>query len=284
MAYHRVTWEDGQTALSAEHMNNIEDGIGEALVKAQGNTDMWAYIRDLVYPVGSIYMSATLSTKEAVEDLLGGTWEAWGAGRVPVGVGTADGKTFAIGETGGQKDAIIPSHNHTATFAGTALAKHTHTFTGTAVAAHTHTGPSHAHSISAQSISVSGTGSGTTTSNGGHSHIYERVWTTTFTESGSDTQHTCISSAGGSWTEANGVHTHDVTVGVGASGTLAAHNTNNAGTGNTGSAGGHTPSGTNAQVSAGTPAGSVTVASNGVAVTNKNLQPYITCYMWKRTA
>lgn len=29
MAYQRVTWVDGQTALSAEHMNNIEDGIEE---------------------------------------------------------------------------------------------------------------------------------------------------------------------------------------------------------------------------------------------------------------
>lgn len=260
MAYHRVTWEDGQIALSAEHMNNIEDGIGEALVKAQGNTDMWAYIRDLVYPVGSIYMSATLSTKEAVEALLGGTWEAWGAGKVPVGVNTSDTDFSTVEKTGGSKDAIIPSHNHTATF------------TGTAVAAHTHTGPSHAHSISAQAIGVTGDGSGSTSWNGDHNHAYDRIVTNSFSESGDQTTHTGVNYQTSAATTTGGSHNHTVSVNITASGTLAAHNTNNAGTGNTGSAGGHTPAGT------------VSVASSGEAVANKNLQPYITCYMWKRTA
>lgn len=39
MAYQRVTWVDGQTALSAEHMNNIEDGIGEAKTVAETQVD-----------------------------------------------------------------------------------------------------------------------------------------------------------------------------------------------------------------------------------------------------
>lgn len=260
MAYTRVDWSDGETALSAEHMDNIEDGIEEALQKATGNADMWSYIRDLVYPVGSIYMSATLSTKDDVEALLGGTWEAWGAGRVPVGVGTADGKTFAIGETGGKKDAIIPSHNHTATFSGTA------------VAAHTHTGPSHAHSINAQAIGVTGDGSGSTGWGGSHTHNYDKIVTNSFSESGDTTTHTGVNYATSGATTESGFHNHTVVVNVTATGTLAAHSTNNAGTGNTGSAGAHTPAGT------------VTVASNGESATNKNLQPYITCYMWKRTA
>lgn len=37
-------------------------------------------------------------------------------------------------------------------------------------------------------------------------------------------------------------------------------------------------------VSAGTPSGSVSVASAGSSGTNANYQPYITVYMWKRTA
>jgi len=46
---------------------------------------------DQVYPVGSIYMSATHSTASAVAEALGGgTWEAWGAGRFPVGIGEVD--------------------------------------------------------------------------------------------------------------------------------------------------------------------------------------------------
>jgi microcystin-dependent protein len=36
--------------------------------------------------------------------------------------------------------------------------------------------------------------------------------------------------------------------------------------------------------SAGTPAGSISVASAGSSGTNANYQPYITVYMWKRTA
>lgn len=117
MAYSRVTWEDGSTALSAEHMNNIEEGIGEALAKAQGNTDMWSYIRNLAYPVGSIYMSATLSTADDVEALLGGTWEAWGSGRVPVGVDSAQTEFATAGKTGGAKTVALttdtlPAHTH----------------------------------------------------------------------------------------------------------------------------------------------------------------------------
>lgn len=37
-------------------------------------------------------------------------------------------------------------------------------------------------------------------------------------------------------------------------------------------------------VSAGTPAGTVAVSTEGVSGTNANLQPYITVYMWQRTA
>lgn len=239
-----------------DYVSKIQIGNGAEVPINDDDAVQRAELFDLVYPVGSIYMSVNNVNPGT---LFGGTWVAWGAGKVPVGVNTSDTSFNTVEKTGGSKDAIIPSHNHTATF------------TGTAVAAHTHTGPSHYHSIPAQSISVSGTGSGTTTTNGDHSHIYQRMWPTTFSESGSDTQHTGISSYGGSWTDGAGAHAHDVTVGVGASGTLAAHNTNSAGTGNTGSAGAHTPAGT------------VSVASRGEAVANKNLQPYITCYMWKRT-
>ena len=32
MAYSRTTWEDLVTPLDADHMNNIEDGIAEAII------------------------------------------------------------------------------------------------------------------------------------------------------------------------------------------------------------------------------------------------------------
>jgi hypothetical protein len=65
------------------------------------------------YPVGSIYMNAAVATNPST--LLGfGTWVAFGAGKVPVGIDTGDTDFDTIGETGGSKDAIIPSHTHTA--------------------------------------------------------------------------------------------------------------------------------------------------------------------------
>lgn len=79
------------------------------------------------YPVGSIYMNATVATNPAT--LLGfGTWVAFGAGKVPIGLDTGDSDFDTVGETGGTKDAIIPTHNHTATTTSTD-AGHQHTYT-----------------------------------------------------------------------------------------------------------------------------------------------------------
>jgi hypothetical protein len=67
-----------------------------------------------VYPVGSIYINSASSTNPST--LLGfGTWEAFGAGRVLVGLNASDALFDTLEETGGSKDAIVVSHNHTAT-------------------------------------------------------------------------------------------------------------------------------------------------------------------------
>jgi hypothetical protein len=67
-----------------------------------------------VYPVGSIYINATSSTNPAT--LLGfGTWTAFGAGRVMVGLDAGDALFDTAEETGGSKDAVVVSHTHTAT-------------------------------------------------------------------------------------------------------------------------------------------------------------------------
>ncbi len=87
-------------------------------IRAQEMNDALATIFNMVYPVGSIYMSATLSTASAVNNALPGTWQAWGAGRVPVGVDTSDTDFNYAGLTGGEKThqlAIneMPKHHHT---------------------------------------------------------------------------------------------------------------------------------------------------------------------------
>ena len=55
---------------------------------------------DLMYPVGSIYLS-TNSTNPS--QLFGGTWEQWGKGRVPVGVDTTQTEFNTVEKTGGNK-------------------------------------------------------------------------------------------------------------------------------------------------------------------------------------
>ena len=63
-------------------------------------------ILDLVYPVGSIYMSIN-STNPST--LFGGTWVAWGSGRVPVGYNSSDSNFNASEKTGGSSTT---QHRH----------------------------------------------------------------------------------------------------------------------------------------------------------------------------
>ena len=77
----------------------------------------------LLYPVGSVYTNASVSTNPGT--LLGfGTWTAFGAGRVPVGFDSSNALFDSAEETGGSADAITVSHTHTATSTDSG---HTHT-------------------------------------------------------------------------------------------------------------------------------------------------------------
>lgn len=87
-----------------------------------------------LYPVGSIYMSATMSTVAQVQAAFGGTWVKWGAGRVPVGVDTTQTEFKTVEKTGGEKThkltiAEMPRHQHKiiplANYTGSYPASHT---------------------------------------------------------------------------------------------------------------------------------------------------------------
>jgi hypothetical protein len=73
-----------------------------------------AFVLAAIYPIGSIYINATSASNP--NTLLGfGTWTAFGAGRVMVGLDAGDALFDTAEETGGSKDAVVVSHTHTAT-------------------------------------------------------------------------------------------------------------------------------------------------------------------------
>jgi hypothetical protein len=74
-----------------------------------------------LYPVGSIYSNASVSTNPAT--LFGfGTWTAI-TGKTVIGLDSGDATFNTAGATGGAKDAIVPSHTHSITDPG-----HTHNY------------------------------------------------------------------------------------------------------------------------------------------------------------
>ena len=67
-----------------------------------------------LYPVGSVYTQAAVATNPAT--LLGfGTWTAFGAGRVMVGIDSGNTLMDTVEETGGSANSSLVSHTHTAT-------------------------------------------------------------------------------------------------------------------------------------------------------------------------
>jgi len=104
LTYRRKTAGAGTTDPSL-------DATNWQLLTGLGNTTLQA-----VYPVGSIYINAGVTTNPAT--LFGfGTWVAFAAGRVMIGLNTSDVLFDTLEETGGSKDATVVSHTHT--FSGT---------------------------------------------------------------------------------------------------------------------------------------------------------------------
>jgi hypothetical protein len=78
-----------------------------------------------LHPIGSIYINADVSTNPAT--LLGfGTWVAFGAGRVMVGLNAGDPLFDTLQEIGGSKDAVVVTHQHTGTTDSAGAHNHTY--------------------------------------------------------------------------------------------------------------------------------------------------------------
>lgn len=154
-----------------------------------------------LYPVGSIYMSVKNTNPSTY---FGGTWVAWGTGRVPVGVNANDTNFATVEKTGGASTvtlttAQMPSHTHAKGTLATASAG------------------GHTHDLKNQKASWG--------TSGGNRVLIDAT-----------SGYTAVSNK---TTTSAGSHSHTVSGSTAAAGSGSAHN---------------------------------------------NLQPYITCYMWKRTA
>lgn len=163
-------------------------------------TTLTAVIQAL-YPIGTIYTNSSDSTNPAT--LLGfGTWVAFGAGRVPVGLDSGNALFDTAEETGGSYDAVNVSHTHTASV----------------------TDPGHDHNLRTKRDSPTDLFSGTGDYLAGDTNEGALSQSTSFNQT---------------WTESVVSNTTGVTV---------------------------------------------SNSTEGVSGTNQNIQPYITVYMWKRTA
>lgn len=277
-----------------------------------------ASIVNLIYPIGSIYISVNTTSPET---LFGGTWEQLqdrfliGAGNDYSlnGIGGAASQSYTPAGTVGSHTLTtseIPSHNHT--FTGSAVntgnqsqdhthtgtsgnqsAGHTHTGTsGNPSANHTHSGPSHTHS-----------GPSHTHSGPSHSHAIHRqadakqgTASTLYRIGGASSKYNVESEAAG--TGATGAAGTGATgaAGTGATGTVSAWHTHTTTTG--GVSANHTHTTTTGGVSKNhthsvTAAGSIgntggggghNHSFTGTAATISTMPPYLAVYMWKRTA
>ena len=156
------------------------------------------------HPIGSVYITTNNdeSTAAQVATKYGGTWVAWGSGKVPVGVDSAQTEFDTAEKTGGEKK---------------------HALTSAENGPHTHTGGNHYHGVEAGSY-----------------YAYA---------SGTVSNETVGSISGSGWKMPQ----------VPESGTWTGSNKTGLG-------------------------GVVATTSSGSGTAHNNLQPYITCYMWKRTA
>ena len=302
-----ISFDNTQGSISLSS-SNVQDVIYELF--------------DKMYPVGTIYMSVSNTNPST---LFGGTWEAWGSGKVPVGVDSNDTDFDTVEETGGTKSVTltsaqsgVPAHAH-------GLNSHTHS-----VGAHSHGLNSHKHSVGAHSHGLNShthslnnhTHSVGAHSHGLNDHTHSIPQLTVSSWTGSH-QHTldmyAYNDPSGGWpqgqskapTTATAYKTSSVSITVSGQKTTASTTGKSSGStanstafntggnsGNTGAASGSTANSTafDTGAASGNTANSTafdTGAATGNTANNTaadassahtNLQPYITCYMWKRTA
>lgn len=92
----------------------LNDDVTELMGAFTSVTDLTKQLFLLMHRVGDIIFS---TSDENPSTIYGGTWVAWGKGRVPVGVDTSDSDFNTVEKTGGEKEHTLtvdemPSHKH----------------------------------------------------------------------------------------------------------------------------------------------------------------------------
>ena len=113
--------EEARTTAATTATNTVNSMKGQpsgiASLSASGELEQ-APPQNVIFlashPIGSLF-ETTVATNPGT--LYGGTWAAWGGGRTPVGVNTADTDFSTVEKTGGEKThtltvAETPSHSH----------------------------------------------------------------------------------------------------------------------------------------------------------------------------
>jgi len=115
------------------------------IIDAFGSSGLEQAVIDAIYPIGII---VTFNRPENPGQIFGvGTWQAYGPGRVIIGMGNNGETNYTVGNAEGGLDAVslttaqLPAHNHT------------------------FTGGSHSHTVSAVGNTSAGTRLGTGTQN-----------------------------------------------------------------------------------------------------------------------
>lgn len=295
--YVKMTWQDETLGVQEANVpmkaitDTIDTNIAEMQQQIQELNDAIADMEgstvtlQKAYPVGSLFFS-TVNTNP--NSILGfGTWERWGNGKTIVSVDENDDNFNTVEKTGGAK-SIDLTHAHSTSG---------HTLTTTEIPSHSHTvtvnsGGNHNHTISSNTgththnISSSGNHTHTTASAGSHRHsvgvdkdaYYSATGGESFSvhynkndnPSGAQDYVNCGS---------NGAHTHSI-----ASSGAHTHSIDSSGghTHTVNSNGSHTHTTTVSSVGSG---GSHNHGATSFALTTESvLQPYITCYIFKRTA
>lgn len=258
---------DVKNKVTADDMNQLKNAINslieEGIVQVilEENKKRY-YVGSLIFDTKNINPATYLGF---------GTWQLWGQGCVPVGVDTAQTEFATVEKTGGGKSITLtsnnlPSHKHTISTHAHSIPEHTHTGPS-----HTHTTPDHAHTFS-----------GTTGGGGDHSHQvylngdvnFPMIGFPGWAGSTASMQRVLMNQSNGTgfymYTGTNGNHGHSY------SGTTSSNNggnTGSSGTGATGKWSGNTGSG-----------GPTETSEVGSGTSFSVLQPYVTCYIWKRTA